>query len=54
MASVAKTIIDNAFASLSTKPRVQVITLHVEDGDYDDDEEDDDDDDDGDNNVDEE
>ena len=36
MVSVAKTIIDNAFGSLSTKPRAQVITLHGEDGDYDD------------------
>ena len=49
MASVAKTIIDNAFESLSTKPRVQVITLLGEDGDYDDDEEDADDDGDDDN-----
>ena len=29
MASVAETIVDNAFGSLSTKPRVQVIELRM-------------------------
>ena len=36
MASVAENIVDNAFGSLSTKPRVQVISLRMADDDDDD------------------
>ena len=36
MASVAETIVDNAFGSLSTKPRVQVISLKMAHDDDDD------------------